>query len=566
MIKIFGLAKPTLLSIYFFMSIPLLLWLTFSTSLVMVEIELFSLGTSMFSFILISDFISISFSMLIAIISSMVLIFGDYYMKEDPFYTRFFWIVFIFVLSMNFLIFIPSLPSLLLGWDGLGISSFVLIIYYQNNKSLGAGVHTLLLNRIGDVLILLSFIFMMSLGHWNISYLWNSPMNLYLIVMITIAAMTKSAQVPFSSWLPAAMAAPTPVSALVHSSTLVTAGIFLLIRFSPFLMQFNIFSDMLMFTAVMTSLLGGWGATYETDLKKIIALSTLSQLGVMMFSLSLGYVYLTLFHLYAHALFKSMLFICAGHILHTSWHNQDIRNLGNSTYNLPFTTMIFNLGNMCLMGIPFMSGFYSKDSILEQMLSGNYNMIMMLLMLFATAFTAKYSLRLSIISLWSKKKISMNSMDLPFQMMVSLLTLSILAIISGKILSYYMIFNQEFIFMPKMMKMIVLMVVSLGMFFAMKDSLYTNKSISFKDFFLNSMWFLPNLMTQPPVMNSMKFSSLIFKSLEHGWLEPLSNSRLQKMFKIPLNNLVTIQESILTKLTTFFFCTIFLSLMFIFIM
>lgn len=222
---------------------------------------------------------------------------------------------------------------------------------------------------------------------------------MYLITIITIAAITKRAQVPFSSWLPAAIAAPTPVRALVHSSTLVTAGIFLLIRFRPFLIQFNIFSNILIFVAVITSLLGGWGATYETDLKKIIALSTLSQLGVIIFSLSLGYTYLTLFHLYTHALFKSILFICAGHILHTSWHNQDIRNLGNSVYNLPFTTIIFNLGNICLIGIPFISGFYSKDSILEQILCGNFNIIIILLILFATAFTAKYSFRLRIISL-----------------------------------------------------------------------------------------------------------------------------------------------------------------------
>lgn len=558
--KIFGLSKPTLLSSYLFFLAPFTAWLAFSTQASLFELELFSLGGSVFSFIFISDFIRIRFSSLIAIISRIVLIFGDYYIKEDPFYTRFFWIVLIFVFSMNLLIFIPSLPALLLGWDGLGISSFALIIYYQNSKSLGAGVHTLLLNRIGDVLILLTFGLIVALGHWNILALWSTTFNTSLVILITITAITKRAQVPFSSWLPAAIAAPTPVRALVHSSTLVTAGIFLLIRFNPYLAQFDLFSNTLMFTAVLTSLLGGWRATYEYDLKKIIALSTLRQLGVIIFSLSLGFAYLTLFHLYTHALFKSILFICAGHILHTSWNNQDIRNLGNAYYQLPITTIILNLGNLCLIGAPFLRGFYSKDAILEKMLSGNFNLTMVLLILLATAFTAKYSIRLSLYSLWSGKKQIFGASESPWQLAAALSALATLALIGGKVIAVLLIFNREFIFLPLIVKFLVIFVVIFGTLLALTQSFSLKSTLAMKAFFPSAIWFLPTLITSPPIRNTLNFSRRVLNSFESGWVEPMRKSRLILAFSYPLGSFGLVQESVITKALTFSAFAILISL------
>lgn len=189
---------------------------------------------------------------------------------------------------MSFVIFVPNLVAILLGWDGLGLVSFLLVVYYQNYKSLRAGIITVLINRVGDVMILLRIGLISCEGIWSIVYFVYDQELSIVVLFILIAGITKSAQIPFSSWLPAAIAAPTPVSALVHSSTLVTAGVFLLIRFYSYLEQATWFKPLLLIIATITMLMAGMAANLENDLKKVIALSTLRQLGVIMASLGLG--------------------------------------------------------------------------------------------------------------------------------------------------------------------------------------------------------------------------------------------------------------------------------------
>lgn len=183
----------------------------------------------------------------------------------------------------------------------------------------------------------------------------------FILVMLILAAITKRAQIPFSAWLPAAIAAPTPVSALVHSSTLVTAGVYLIIRFHH-LLGANFF---LLYVGCLTIFMSGLGANFEIDLKKIIALSTLSQLGVIIFTLSLGLIELAFFHLLSHALFKSLLFLCAGVYIHGAGDCQDIRLLGGVMKSIPVRSLFFGCCSLSLCGFPFLSGFYSKDLILE---------------------------------------------------------------------------------------------------------------------------------------------------------------------------------------------------------
>jgi len=195
------------------------------------------------------------------------------------------------------------------------------------------------------------------------------------------------------------MAAPTPVSALVHSSTLVTAGVFLIIRFFPFLSSISGFKTFLLFVSVLTLLIAGIGANYENDLKKVIALSTLRQLGVIIIRLGIGIPYLALFHLYTHALFKALLFLCAGMIIHNSSNTQDIRHIGLLFSQAPLTVGCINVANLALCGAPFLRGFYSKDLILEFSLYSPTNSLIVLLIFLATGITAAYSLRLSFCSL-----------------------------------------------------------------------------------------------------------------------------------------------------------------------
>lgn len=213
-----------------------------------------------------------------------------------------------------------------------------------------------------------------------------------LIRIIFLAVVTKRAQIPFSSWLPIAMAAPTPVSSLVHSSTLVTAGVYLVLRFNEYLIIKM--SEGLLFVAVVTILVSGIIAVLECDLKKIIALSTLRQLGLIMMILRLGFKILGFFHLLIHAVFKSLLFLCAGVVIHRIKDNQDIRLCGNLRGYLPFVRIRFYISVIALIGLPFLAGFYSKDLIMESLYVLKVNFIMMMFIFFSLVFTVGYSVRL----------------------------------------------------------------------------------------------------------------------------------------------------------------------------
>nr|QBL75786.1 NADH dehydrogenase subunit 5 [Harpago chiragra] len=493
---------------------------------ILFEWTILQISSCSMTFIVILDSISLSFSNTVCLISGCVMLFSSSYMSHDPFLKRFTWLVMLFVMSMNLLVFIPSLPALLLGWDGLGIVSFALVIYYQNAKSLAAGMLTVLANRIGDVMILISIGLLILQGHWNILLMWDFHMSFMVMITITVAAMTKSAQIPFSSWLPAAMAAPTPVSALVHSSTLVTAGVFLVIRFFPFLSASKAFLSSLLFISVLTLLMAGLGANFENDLKKVIALSTLSQLGVMMMSLGMNMPYLALFHLYTHALFKALLFLCAGTIIHNSSNSQDIRSMGMIFCQAPLTISCMNVANLSLCGAPFLSGFYSKDLILEVALFDPTNLLMVLLIFLATGMTAAYSLRLSFCSLWSSLKAnpyhSKQEKDGYINWATTILTLA--AIVAGFFLqTIFSRFNPMPFILPFGYKMITISVILLGLFLAM--ILWTtpegDKEMTKYKFFFTTMWFLAPISAQPLTKMSMVFGTQLMKSIDQGWLEIL---------------------------------------------
>jgi len=281
---------------------------------------------------------------------------------------RFVLLILLFIFSIIIIIIRPNLIRILLGWDGLGLVSYCLVIYFQNVKSYNAGILTALSNRIGDVALLLAIAWILNFGRWNYIFYLEILKSNYIILLIRflviLAALTKRAQIPFSSWLPAAIAAPTPVSALVHSSTLVTAGVYLLIRFNYLINNF-IRGKILLLLGRLTILISGLGANFEIDLKKIIALSTLRQLGLIIRILSLGFYKITFFHLLTHALFKALLFLCAGSFIHNMINFQDIRLFGNFFNQMPLTSICFNISRLALCGIPFLAGFYSKDLILE---------------------------------------------------------------------------------------------------------------------------------------------------------------------------------------------------------
>nr|QWS71923.1 NADH dehydrogenase subunit 5 [Cerithidea tonkiniana] len=503
---------------------PLVAYITSKNISILYEFSLVEVSSCYMTAIFILDPLGLSFSNVVCLISGSVMAFSSSYMSHDPFLKRFTWLVMLFVLSMNLLVFIPSLPALLLGWDGLGIVSFALVIYYQNMKSLGAGMLTVLANRVGDVMILLSIGILVLTGYWSVLMVWDFYLSSWLALCILIAGMTKSAQIPFSAWLPAAMAAPTPVSALVHSSTLVTAGIFLFIRFYPSLLAWDFFKPSLLFISVLTLLMAGIGANYENDLKKIIALSTLSQLGVMMMSLAMGAMYLALFHLYTHALFKALLFLCAGAVIHSSSNNQDIRYSGLMYKHLPLTTTCMNVANLSLCGAPFLSGFYSKDLILELSLAAPTNSFMVLLIFLATGMTSAYSLRLSFSTLWGPMQgnplHAKKENDFYINFATSLLTLC--AIFGGLFLqAVFFQFSPIPFILPLTHKCLTMAVIVLGIFLAFhiwKKDFFEKPMTKTKTFF-NTMWMLSLLSSQPLTKFSMLLGTSTMKSIDQGWLE-----------------------------------------------
>lgn len=257
-----------------------------------------------------------------------------------------------------------------------------------------------------------------------------------ICLLIIFAAITKSAQIPFSSWLPAAIAAPTPVSALVHSSTLVTAGVYLLIRFSPLFAE-TLIRSFLLVIACLTIFMAGLGANFEFDLKKIIALSTLRQLGLMIRILALGFFKLAFFHLLTHALFKALLFMCAGAIIHNIKNSQDIRDMGYFSIYMPFTISCLNVANLALCGFPFLAGFYSKDLILEIVLISNVNMFIFFIFFFSTGLTVSYSFRLFYyLFILNINQSSFNSLsDISFIISKSIFGLLVFAIVGGSMLN-----------------------------------------------------------------------------------------------------------------------------------
>nr|UTY22724.1 NADH dehydrogenase subunit 5 [Hirudo nipponia]WDA96066.1 NADH dehydrogenase subunit 5 [Hirudo nipponia] len=492
-------------------------------SLLLIEFELFNLKNVCVIMPLLLDMKGVLFSFVVLFISSNVMMFSKSYMESDKNINRFSMLVGLFIFSMNLLIFIPNLAFLLIGWDGLGITSFILVIYYLNSKSLGAGMITAITNRIGDVLLLISISLCIGQCHWYSVSMWfnNIYENKVQVLLIMFAGMTKSAQIPFSSWLPAAMAAPTPVSALVHSSTLVTAGVFLLIRFYDFLCSSMYFHSLLLLASVITMIMSGLAASVEWDMKKIIALSTLSQLGLMMMMLGLNMLDLAYLHMVSHALFKALLFICAGNLIMNFFHSQDLRWMGNLSLQMPLTSLCILLSSMAMAGFPFLASFYTKDQALEFIIYNNGSLMVVLLMYFSIGITLFYSLRFCmnllwmvpmycvLVSLYENKNVS-----------IPMLLMGFMTVFMSSFLMWiYPNFNV-LVCMNKFMMLVPLYIITFGFIIGLLWSLLS-LDVEFPTQLMNNhMWFMVPLSTQV-VLDYLPNSKMCLEMTDQSWLETL---------------------------------------------
>nr|UPL65475.1 NADH dehydrogenase subunit 5 [Cryptorhamphus sp.] len=501
---------------------------------ILIDWDILTLNSCSVVMTLFFDWMSLLFAGSVMFISSMVVFYSGVYMISDENSVRFLFLVVMFVASMCLMILSPNLISILLGWDGLGLVSYCLVIYFHNFKSYNAGMLTVLTNRVGDVAILLGIGVLFNSGSWYFMiysfYFYN--WTLILCLLVILASFTKSAQIPFSSWLPAAMAAPTPVSALVHSSTLVTAGVYLLIRFENLLFFFNL--DFILLLSVLTMFMAGLGANYEYDMKKIIALSTLSQLGLMMSILFMGYPVVAFFHLLTHAFFKALLFLCAGLIIHCMNDTQDIRFMGGLVNMLPCTSAFFGIANLSLCGLPFLSGFYSKDLIVELLTVSYFNFFIYLLFYISVGLTAFYSMRLIYYSMINY--IGLFSLISFFEdsvMVFSMILLVLMGIIKGSILSWLLFPFPFLLTLPLDCKLLALFFVALGSFLGYELSLMnfnSHVSLSFICMFLGNMWFMPFFSTYMINCVGLSLSSKYISFLEYSWGEYLISGLLYNWF------------------------------------
>lgn len=419
----------------------------------------------------------IIFISVVFFISYNIFTFGKIYIAHEPTTNPRFWsLLTLFVRSIIALILVPNFISMIIGWDGLGISRFLLVIHYQNDRRLYAGVITIVSNRVGDALLLLTAGFLSSCGHWNIRLsmpvcpsvesirLLNQIIDPdYLpISLLCMAAYTKRAQVPFNSWLPEAIAAPTPVSALVHSSTLVTAGVYVLIRSYYIWRVWPAALTAITLTGLATIVIGRRAAVTEGDVKKTVAYSTLSQLGYIVTIMGIGYPHLAFYHIIIHALFKATMFISVGAVFIYGHHYQSYDNWARKWYQpLVAVSLVVSLG--CLNVAPFLAGAYSKEllivtgisDLLNQpypqiglgvvLLAGTSLTLTYSVRIFRGLFTTKYTARAYITNEKPSRRPDIYAQDSRLRLRIPFLCMVLRCVIGGRIISWIYILPNDMI-------------------------------------------------------------------------------------------------------------------------
>nr|CAL30098.1 NADH dehydrogenase subunit 5 [Xenoturbella bocki] len=464
------------------------------------------------------DVQSITFSLVALFITTNIITFSNYYMEKDKNIKTFKNMLIIFLMFMLILLTANNMVQIFIGWEGVGIMSFLLISWWTTrNLANAAAMQAIIYNRVGDMGLIVAAAFAITCSSsMNFQHMTlNSTNSLMLSIGLLLAAAGKSAQLGMHPWLPAAMEGPTPVSALLHSSTMVVAGVYLMMRVAPLMAKINFLSNLAILGA-STALFASTVAMFQNDLKKVIAYSTTSQLGLMMFSIGVGQPLLALFHMTTHGFFKALLFMCSGSLIHNNTDDQDARTNNNTMKESPISLACMVTGSLALMGTPFLAGFYSKDLIIEFAAKSSTNMFAFTMITMATALTAAYSTRLiKLITEKTSNNTPLKMKNEPKKLMYPLLTLSGGALISGWMLINFINENtQEEHPLPTSVKTLALIISILAVTTTIQWKSETKSKFFYKTWFFTDMNH-----TNPANMTMKNMLAGSFMTGDQGWLE-----------------------------------------------